>query len=82
MNKIGVVEHFYSKISVAVVALSGNLSVGDTIQFKGATTDFKQNVKSMQVEHESLSTAKSGQKIGLKVDKQVRPNDEVFLLDE
>ena len=82
MNKIGVVEHFYSKISVAVVALSADLSVGDKIHFKGATTDFTQAVKSMQIEHESISTAKNGQKIGLKVDNQVRPNDEVFLADD
>jgi len=82
MNKIGVVEHYYSKISVALIALSGDLNVGDKIRIKGAKTDFEQVVKSMQIEHESISSAKKGQKIGLKVESKARPNDEVFIVEE
>jgi len=44
-KEIGYVSNYYSKLSVAVVEItSGTLSVGDTIQFKGHTTDFKSNV--------------------------------------
>jgi len=81
MNKVGVVEKFYSKISVALVTLSGDLAVGDKIRIKGATTDFEQVVKSMQIEHESISSAKKGQKIGLKVESRARLNDEVFVVE-
>jgi putative protease len=83
MNKVGFIEHYYSKISVALVTLSnGDLAVGDKIRIKGATTDFEQVVKSMQIEHESISSAKKGQKIGLKVESKVRSNDEVFVVEE
>jgi putative protease len=81
MKKVGVVDKYYSKISVALVTLSGDLAVGDKIQIKGATTDFEQVVKSMQIEHESINSAKKGQMIGLKVENKVRLNDEVFVVE-
>jgi putative protease len=81
MKKVGVVDKYYSKISVALVTLSDNLAVDDKIRIKGATTDFEQVVKSMQIEHEPISSAKKGQMIGLKVENKVRPNDEVFLVE-
>lgn len=81
MKKVGHVDKYYSKISVALVTLSGDLAVGDKIQIKGATTDFEQAVKSMQIEHESISSATKGQKIGLKVESKVRLNDEVFIVE-
>jgi len=81
MKKVGHVDKYYSKISVALVTLSGDLAVGDKIQIKGATTDFEQVVKSMQIEHESISSATKGQMIGLKVESKVRLNDEVFVVE-
>jgi putative protease len=81
MKKVGNVDKYYSKISVALVTLSGDLAVGDKIQIKGATTDFEQVVKSMQIEHESISSATKGQMIGLKVESKVRLNDEVFVVE-
>ena len=81
MNKVGVVEKYYSKISVALVTLSDPLAVDDKIKIKGATTDFEQVVKSMQIEHESINSATKGQMIGLKVENKVRPNDEVFIIE-
>jgi hypothetical protein len=77
--KIGIVEKFFSKPSVAAITLSdGELSVGDTIHFKGATTDFSQTVDSMQVDHLGVDKAPKGSSIGIKVKDRVRPNDTVF----
>ena len=81
MKKVGVVDKYYSKISVALVTLSDTLAVDDKINIKGATTDFEQVVKSMQIEHESINSATKGQMIGLKVENKVRPNDEVFIVE-
>ncbi|WP_287587078.1 hypothetical protein [Candidatus Borrarchaeum sp.] len=81
MKKVGVVDKFYSKISVALVTLSDTLAVDDKIKIKGATTDFEQVVKSMQIEHESINSATKGQMIGLKVENRVRPHDEVFIVE-
>ena len=78
-KEIGKITHFFDKIGVAVVELAGGLKAGDKIRVKGQTTDFKQSVKSMQVEHEKVERAKKGQAIGLKVKDKVRVNDKVYL---
>ena len=75
---VGTVEHYYSKIGVAVINLEGSLSVGDKISIEGATTNIQQNVDSMQVEHEVVENAKAGDAVGLKVVDRVRPGDSVF----
>jgi len=80
-KKVGKVNHFFEKPSVAVIELSGNLKVGDKIHIKGNTTDFSQEVKSMQVDHEDVEMVKGGEMVGLKVIERVRANDVVYLED-
>lgn len=81
-KKIGKITHYFGKIGVGVVKLSAPLSVGDTIHIKGRTTDFNQEVSSMQIEHENVEKAKKGDSIGLKVDEEVRENDLVSKVTE
>lgn len=77
--KIGKVTHFYDKIGVAVVELSGSLSVGDKIKFtRGGEDLFEQKIKSMQIEHEKKDSVKKGDVIGLKVDGEVKEGAEVY----
>jgi len=78
LEQIGSIGNYYSKISVAVVDLTGELTVGDTIRVKGATSDFRQKVDSMQIEHANVQTAGAGQSIGLKVADKVRKGDLVY----
>lgn len=79
-KEIGRVAHFFDKIGVAVIELNkSGVSVGDTIHIKGATTDFNQEIDSMQIEHKPVKEAKKGDAIGLKVMDRVRPNDLVYL---
>ena len=66
---IGRVVHFYDKISVAIVTLTGKLAVGEKILFKRGDRDFVQKIRSIQVHHEPLQNAVAGQVVGLKVDK-------------
>jgi len=76
--EVGHVTHYFAKIGVAVVELCATLKVGDHIAVKGATTDFEQEVVSMQIEHEDVAAARSGQLIGLKVEQRVRDKDVVY----
>jgi hypothetical protein len=76
--EIGRITHFFTKISVAVIELTAPLAVGDTILIKGPTTDFEQNVDSMQIEHSNVQRAEAGQSIGLRVAQRVRENDMVY----
>ena len=77
-KKIGKVIHFYDKIGVAIIELSGNLNEGDKIRFEKDNESFEQEVRSMQIEHEKITKAKSGQAIGMKVDQPVKQNAIVF----
>lgn len=82
-GEIGVVTHFFSNINVGVIKIEqGVLKEGDTIHIKGATTDFEQQAKSMQIEHESVEEAEEGQSIGLKVKDVVREHDKVYKVTE
>jgi translation elongation factor EF-1alpha len=78
LEQIGSIGNYYSKISVAVIDLTGKIAVGDTIRLKGATTDFSQKVDSMQIEHANVQNAGPGQSIGLKVVDKVRKGDLVY----
>lgn len=78
---IGVVTHYYSHLSVAVIQLNrGELKTGDTIHVKGHTTDFSQRIDSMEYEHHHIEQAKTGQSFGLKVKDHAREHDIVYLV--
>ncbi len=77
---VGKVTHYFPNVGVAVVALSGSLEVGQLIEIEKLGNLFKQEVKSMQVEHKSLQKAKKGMEIGLKVDDAVKPGASVYLV--
>lgn len=78
-KKIGKVTHYFGKIGVGIVKVSEPIKIGDKLKFKGATTDFEQEVSSMQVEHKDIEEAKKGDEVGIKVDQKVREDDEVFV---
>lgn len=75
--KVGKISHYYDKIGVAVVEVSGPFAIGDQIKISGST-DFSQKVSSIQVEHEHVQEAKKGQVIGMKIDQPVKKGDEVY----
>jgi putative protease len=75
---VGNVSHWFGKISVAGIELIGPLAVGDRLHFLGHTTDFEQEVTSMQVMHQDVSEAGPGDDVGLKVKARVRVGDNVY----
>jgi len=77
-SKVGRIEHFYSKASVAVVEILGPLRKGDKILIRGSTTNLSQTVESMESEHKQLAEAQAGQKVGLKVEGRVREHDIIY----
>jgi len=78
-KEIGFVSNYFSKLSVSSVEItSGTVSVGDTLHYKGHTTDFISKVSSMQIDHEPITEAKTGDSIGVKVSEKVRKGDRVY----
>ena len=81
-KKIGEVSHYFNQINVAVLNLSANLKKGDNVHFLGHGCDFRQEITSMQIEHESIETAKKGDMVAVKVEKPVRKGTVAYLLTE
>ena len=79
-KEIGVVSGYFSNVGVAAVKLSSGLKVGDKIRIKGHTSDVEVSVKDIQIERETVKSAKKGDHVGIKVSEKVRPNDRVFLV--
>lgn len=78
-EKIGFVSNYYSKISVVAVEITdGTLSLGDTLHFLGHTTNFEAKVDSMQIEHKSVTEAKKGDSVGVKIYEKARRGDKVY----
>ncbi len=80
-REVGKVFTYYSHVNVAGVNLTDTLNVGDTILIKGRTTNFKQTIDSIQVEHENVDSAGKGDSIGIKVKDRVRPNDTIYVVE-
>ncbi len=75
---IGEISHYYSGISVGIIDLTGDLSVGNFIHIVSANTDFEQEVESMQVDRKEIETARTGQSVGVKTEAKVKEGDKVF----
>ena len=79
-EKIGEITHYFGHIPAGIIKLTGTLKKGTKIHIKGATTDFTQEVTSMQVDHKDIEEAKKGKEIGIEIDQKVRDGDEVFIV--
>ena len=77
-KEIGKMAHYYGHLSVGIIELSGELKTGDRIHIKGHTSDFKQGVASMQINHQNVQSGKKGDLVGIKVSQKVHPGDKVY----
>ena len=78
---IGKVTHFYGHLEVAIVKFNKKIEVGTKVHFKGATTDFKETIKSIQYDHKDITSAPKGKEVGIKVDGKVREGDMVYAVE-
>ena len=78
-TRVGVVKKFFTKPSVAAIEVTGDeIKIGDTLSFKGHTTDFNQVVESMLEENRAITRAAKGQLVGIQVKERVREKDIVY----
>jgi hypothetical protein len=69
---LGRVVHHYDRIGVTIVELATAVKVGDKVMFKRPGQEFCQKITSMQIEHESVKTAKKKQIVGIKSDEETQ----------
>jgi putative protease len=77
-TKIGHVTHYFKNISVAVLDLSAELKVGDTVRFLSHTADFTQTIDSMEIEHQKVQSAGPKKEVALKTIQPVHEGTEVL----
>jgi putative protease len=78
---VGIVTHYYPHVDAGIIALeAGEVRVGDTLHFRGHTTDFYQRVDRIELDHQPVESARAGQEVGVHVSQRVREHDEVFLV--
>lgn len=75
---VGTVSHYWDRLEVAGIELSADLEVGDTIHILGHTSNFTQTVDSIQIEQETVESARAGDSIGVKVNERARVGDQVL----
>ena len=81
MVKVGEVTHYFPHVkAAALLVLKDSIKVGDEIYLKGHTTDFKEKIKSIQLDCTPIQEGRKGQEIGLLVKKRVRIGDSVYKL--
>jgi putative protease len=82
-DQVGVVVNFYAKPSVAAIKLtSGSIKKGDLLKYKGHSTDFTEEVTSIEINNQPVEEAKTNDLIGIKVKERVRENDKVYKVVE
>ncbi len=76
---VGTVVHYFKGPSVAVVRVTaGELVVGDRVRFHGHTTDFTEPISSMEVNHQKVQRAQTGDEVAIQVTDRTRQHDQVF----
>ncbi|HBT81486.1 hypothetical protein A2757_00985 [Candidatus Giovannonibacteria bacterium RIFCSPHIGHO2_01_FULL_48_47] len=81
-KEIGKVIHYYDKLGVAVVRLSGSLATGDAIKIKKGESEFTDIVESMQVEHAPVMSAQAGQEVAIKISQKTKEGASVSKVEE
>jgi putative protease len=78
-ERVGVVTHYYSHLSVAIIRMErGSLREGDTVHIKGHTSDFRQRVESMEIDHVHMMQVGAKQEFGMRVKEHAREHDVVY----
>ncbi len=80
--RVGKITHYYDHIQVAVLELTGELNVGDTIHVLGRSTNFTQMVDSLEIEHQKIQSAAPKDEVALKVSNPVREGDIIYIVRE
>jgi putative protease len=76
--RVGKVTHYFDRIGVAVLQLERPLALGDHVQFvKRGFVLFEQDITSMQVNHQNISSARAGDEVAVRVIDEVSRNTEV-----
>ncbi|HDZ91394.1 MAG: hypothetical protein JRF51_05855 [Deltaproteobacteria bacterium] len=82
-EQVGVIVKFFAKPSVAALEITGGtIKKGDLLRYKGHTTDFTEEITSMEIDNQPVDEVKQGDLVGVKVKERVREGDKVYKVSE
>lgn len=82
-EQVAVIVKFFARPSVAALEITnGSIKRGDILHYKGHTSDFTEEVTSMEIDNQPVEEAKVGDLVGIKVKERVRENDKVYKVVE
>jgi putative protease len=81
-EQVAVIVKFFAKPSVAALQIQAPVKKGDILRFQGHTTDFTQEVTSMEIDNKPVEEAVPGDLVGIKTKERVRENDKVYKVEE
>ena len=82
-EQVAVIVKFFAKPSVAALEVTnGTIKKGDILRYKGHTTDFTEEISSMEIDNQVVDEVKAGDLVGVKVKERVRENDKVYKVVE
>jgi putative protease len=82
-EQVAVIVKFFAKPSVAALEVTnGTIKKGDMLRYKGHTTDFTEEISSMEIDNQVVDEVKVGDLVGVKVKERVRENDTVYKVVE
>jgi translation initiation factor IF-2 len=82
-EQVAVIVKFFAKPSVAALEVTnGTINKGDLLRYKGHTTDFTEEISTMEIDNESVDEVKAGDLVGVKVKERVREGDKVYKVSE
>ena len=75
---VGRIIHYYPRINVGIVELTdGEINLGDVIHIEGKQTNLVQPVDSLQIDHQNISHADKGRRVGIRLKDRVKNHDQV-----
>lgn len=82
-EQVAVIIKFFAKPSVAALEVTnGTITKGDLLKYKGHTTDFTEEIASMEIDNQPVDEVKAGDLVGVKVKERVREGDKVYKVSE
>ena len=80
-KELGKVIHYFDRAMVAVIRLSDDLKVGETVKFVHGENEFTQTIDSMEIDHKKIQSAGRGEEVAMKVEQKTREGARIYRVE-
>ena len=80
-KEIGKITHWYDKINVAVIKLTGGIKKGDKIKIKKGTEETEATVESLQIDLVDVEKGKKNDEVAIKLSQKAKEGSTVYKVE-